>query len=173
MRALLILPALAVCGGLLAEPAAAEDNHFLGQWQWSKERSKLAPNEPAPRDVKANIQTADGGAIRWTADLVDQTGQKHSESFNGKPDGSFYPVQGAGQGVTASFKWNGGALESVFRHTSGGSDSQSCHVEANKDDGVQRHVDGRPWHERELRRRLRAHVAPRGSSASCASAGCT
>jgi hypothetical protein len=131
MRALLILPALAVCGGLLAEPAAAEDNHFLGQWQWSKERSKLAPDEPAPRDVKANIQTADGGAIRWTADLVDQTGQKHSESFNGKPDGTFYPVQGAGQGVTASFKWNGGALESVFRHTSGGSDSQSCHVEAN------------------------------------------
>ncbi|HEX9463843.1 MAG TPA: hypothetical protein VGB82_14690 [Alphaproteobacteria bacterium] len=132
MKTLLLWSAVAgLCAGFMANSAVAEDNHFLGQWQWNKARSKLAPDEPAPQDVRANIQNADNGAIRWSAEITDNNGRKHAETFDGKPDGTFYPVQGAGDGVTAAFTWNGGTLQSVFKHPSGGADTQSCHVEAN------------------------------------------
>ena len=132
MKTFLILPAAAGLSlGLLSGAAVAEDNHFLGQWHWSKARSTLIGDEPVPQDVRANIENADNGAIRWTAEVVDHNGNRHSETFSGKPDGNFYPVQGARDGVSAAFTWNGGTLQSVFKHRDGISDTQSCHVDAN------------------------------------------
>jgi predicted heme/steroid binding protein len=131
MKMRIVVPALiGICAGLMAGTALAETNHFLGRWHWNKALSTLAPGEPAPQDVKSSIVSADGGQIKWTADLTDEAGKRHIETFDGKPDGTFFPVVGAGADVTASFSWNNGTLQSVFRSAHGGSDTQTCTVSA-------------------------------------------
>lgn len=130
MKSVLLGSAAAVVFAVLAAaPAGAQENQFLGHWHWNKAKSTLAPGEPAPKDASAVVESADGGTIRWTAVIVDQEGQTHTERFNGKPDGTPYPVQGTNN-VTAAFTWGNGMLQSTFKGKSGGSDAQSCRVEA-------------------------------------------
>lgn len=126
---LMISAAVGICAGATAAPALADENQFLGHWHWNKAKSTLAPGEPTPKDASAVIESADGGAIRWSAVIIDDQGQRHTEMFNGKPDGTDYPVQGA-DNVTAAFTWTNGDLRSVFKGRNGGSDTQSCHVES-------------------------------------------
>lgn len=123
--------AVVVLAGLAAGPAGAQqvENQFLGHWHWNKAKSTLAPGEPAPKDASAVIESADGGTIRWTAVVIDQEGQTRTERFNGKPDGTPYPVQGT-DSVTAAFTWTNGTLQSTFKGGKSGSDTQSCRVEA-------------------------------------------
>jgi hypothetical protein len=127
MKTLLLVPAVL---GLMVGSASAENAHFIGKWHWNRAQSTLAPNEPAPQDVNASIQSADAGHIKWTAEVVDHKGQKHAETFDGKPDGKFYPVAGAGAKVTASFTWINDTLQSVFKEPDGGSDTQTCALSA-------------------------------------------
>lgn len=129
MKTLLLVSAAAGLSVTLASAAIADENQFLGQWHWNKAKSTLAAGEPAPRDASATIESANGGAIRWSAVIVDDDGQTRTQRFDGKPDGTPYPVQGA-DNVTAAFTWTNGDLHSVFKSRDGGSDMQSCHVEA-------------------------------------------
>lgn len=126
---LLISAAVGMCAGLAAPNAFADENQFLGHWHWNKAKSTLASGELAPKDASAVIESADGGAIRWSAVIIDDQGNRHTETFDGKPDGTAYPVQGV-ENVTAAFTWTNGTLQSVFRGRNGGSDTQSCHVES-------------------------------------------
>ena len=128
----LIAPAMAwLCVVLLARAALADDtDHFLGRWHWNKAQSTLAPGDPTPQDVKASIVSADNGHIKWTADVTDNHGKRHIETFDGRPDGTFFPVLGAGRDVTAAFTIVNGALRSIFKGANGASDSQSCRISA-------------------------------------------
>jgi hypothetical protein len=118
--------AAGLCAGMAVGAASAESNRFVGHWHWNAAQSMIPPDEPTPREVTADITSADGARIAWTASLTDHMGQKRVETFEGLPDGSFGPVQGAGDGTTAAFTLANGVLQSTFRHPSGGSDTQSC-----------------------------------------------
>lgn len=118
--------AVGLCAGMAIGAASAETNPLIGRWHWNAARSMIPPNEPTPQEVTAEITSADGVRITWTARLTDHRGQKHVETFDGLSNGSFFPVQGAGEGTTAAFTLADGALQSTFRHTSGGSDTQTC-----------------------------------------------
>ena len=121
-----ITAALGLCAGMAVGTASAASNPFVGHWHWNAAESLVPPDEPTPREVTAEITSADGTRITWTASLIDHMGQKHVETFDGLPNGVFFPVQGAGDGTTAAFTLANGVLQSTFRHPSGGSDTQSC-----------------------------------------------
>jgi len=118
--------AIGLLAGLAVGPAGAESNAFVGRWHWNPAQSMVPPDEPTPQQVTAEITRADGGRITWTANLVDHMGQTRVETFDGLANGSFLPVQGAAAGTTAAFTLANGTLQSTFRHTSGGSDTQTC-----------------------------------------------
>ena len=129
--ALLVSAMVGLCVTLASGAAPADEtNHFLGRWHWNRAKSTLAPGDPTPQDVKASIVSADNGHIKWTADVTDNQGKRHIETFDGKPDGTFFPVVGAGHDVTAAFTIGNGALQSTFKGANGASDSQSCTVSA-------------------------------------------
>jgi len=118
--------AVGLCAGMAVGAASAETNRFIGRWHWNAAQSLVPSDEPTPREVTAEITSADGARITWTASLVNHMGQKRVETFDGLPNGVFFPVQGAGGGTTAAFTLANGVLQSTFRHPSGGSDIQSC-----------------------------------------------
>ena len=100
MKTLLLVPAVL---GLMAMPASAENAHFLGKCSIGTRRSRLwAPNEPAPQEVNASILSADASHYQMDSGSRRPASQKHAETFDGKPDGKFYAVTGAGEKVTAS-----------------------------------------------------------------------
>jgi len=118
--------AAGLCAGMAAGAACAQTNPFVGRWHWNAAQSMVPPDEPTPQQVTTEIASADGGRFSWTASLVDHAGKQRVETFDGPPDGTFLPVRGAGDGTTASFTLANGALQSTFKHPSGGSDTQSC-----------------------------------------------
>jgi len=118
--------AAGLCAGMAVGAASAESNRFVGRWHWNAAQSVIPPDEPTPREVTAEIKSADDGRITWTASLIDHMGQQRVETFDGPPDGSFLAVQGSGDGTTAAFTLADGKLQSTFRHPSGGSDAQTC-----------------------------------------------
>jgi hypothetical protein len=114
--------ALVLVGGM----ARAGSGSFVGGWHWDKAQSSSIPGEPAPRDIVLDITDMSGGALKWTLTEIDPQGGKHTESFDGKSDGTPTPVTGAGGPTTAAFTLAGATLKAVFKSPDGSSDSWSC-----------------------------------------------
>jgi hypothetical protein len=112
--------------GCAALGAQADPAQFVGNWHWNKAESSLIQGEQPAQDILLNITDLSGGTLKWTLNAVDPAGQKHTESFDGKADGTPTAVTGAGDQTTASFTVAGDQLKAVFRSPDGGSDSWSC-----------------------------------------------
>ena len=126
----LTLAAVGLCTVMTSQAALADTNPFLGHWHWNKAQSALAPDEPAPKDVVADVSRADSGDIKWTATMTDHKDQSRTESFSAAPDGTFHEVEGAGKDTMAAFTLNNGQLQSTFKNLTGGTDTQTCSVSA-------------------------------------------
>jgi hypothetical protein len=126
MRVLMLAALSAALAASSGSPADAQTASFIGRWHWDKAQSSSVPGEPAPRDIQLNITALSLGALAWTLNEVDPQGGKHSESFNGKPDGTAFPVVGAGDQTTAAFTLAGNTLKAMFKSQDGATDSWSC-----------------------------------------------
>ena len=116
--------------GLAAFGAHADPSQFVGNWHWNRAESSTVPGEQPAQDIRLNITELSGGKLKWTLNAVDPAGQRHTESFDGKVDGTPTPVAGAGGQTTAAFTIAGDRLSAVFRSPDGGSDSWSCSLAA-------------------------------------------
>jgi hypothetical protein len=111
---------------LAASSAEAQTASFAGKWHWNKAQSSMAPGEPAPRDILLDITDASGGALRWTLTETGPQGGQHSESFDGKSDGTPTTITGAGEQTTAGFTLTGNTLKANFKSPDGATDNWSC-----------------------------------------------
>jgi len=100
-----------LCGAASAADAAKPS--AVGQWRLNIKKSDFG-RTPAPRSILLTVTKGDSSniEIEWTATGVDASGKKISESFQGKTDGVFLPVQGAN--VRAAYMWEGDTLVEQF-----------------------------------------------------------
>ena len=82
-------------------PQALE--RFAGTWKQNIAKSKYDPG-PALKSQTVVIKVSDGGLLA-TADTVSAQDQKGHVEITEKFDGKDYPVKGAAQPTTRSFKW--------------------------------------------------------------------
>jgi hypothetical protein len=110
-----------------ASGAWADDGSFVGRWTLNAAQSKMSPDEPVPKAVMAEVTAADSHHVTWTSRVTDNKGQTHTETFDGVPDGKFYPITGDSKGVTASYTLKGGTIVSVFKgSTAEDTDTVTC-----------------------------------------------
>ena len=64
-------------------------NPWVGTWKLDKTASKL--NE-VPQQEEMQIDAADQRSVKYTVRGTADDGKQYSESYDGKPDGGFYPV---------------------------------------------------------------------------------
>jgi len=64
-------------------------NPWIGTWKLDKTASKLTE---VPQQEEMQIDAADQRSVRYTIRGTGDDGKQYSESYDGKPDGSFYPV---------------------------------------------------------------------------------
>ena len=64
-------------------------NPWLGTWKLDKAASKLTE---VPQQEEMQIDAADQHSVKYTIRGTSDDGKQYSESYDGKPDGGFYPV---------------------------------------------------------------------------------
>lgn len=126
MRCLKQVVLIAGLSGFAVTGAKADSAAFVGQWHWNKAQSTSVPGEPAPKEILLNITELSGGKLKWILNEVDPEGAKHSESFDGRSDGTASAVMGAGAPTTASFTLAGDSFSGVFKSQDGSGDNWSC-----------------------------------------------
>jgi hypothetical protein len=78
-------------------------NPWVGTWKLDKTASKL--NE-VPQQEVMQIDAADHGSIKYTIRGTSDDGKEYSESYDGKPDGGFYPVTVNGKQLgNIAYQW--------------------------------------------------------------------
>jgi len=98
-----------LCG--VAFGADAAKPSAVGKWKLNIKKSDFG-GAPAPKSILLTV-TKDGSSdFEWTVAGVDASGQKISESYKGKADGVFVPIQGAD--VRAAYMWEGDTLVEQF-----------------------------------------------------------
>ncbi|HYM04013.1 MAG TPA: hypothetical protein VET85_13760 [Stellaceae bacterium] len=125
-----LVTALVLVSFGMASAARADSANFVGKWHWSQKESSSVPGEPPPRDVLLTITSADAKRAQWSLAVVDDKGEKHTESFTGAADGKPTPVAGGANGMTAEVKMIGAALDITYKVADGSSDHVSCSVSA-------------------------------------------
>jgi hypothetical protein len=122
------LPLRLAAVGLLAWAGAAwaDDPSFTGRWRWNRAESTVAPGEALPKDIITEIASADRARVRWSVTITDSRDAKHTQSFDGPPDGQPHPVDGSIHGETAAFTLAGNAMKAVFKNPAGESDTVTC-----------------------------------------------
>lgn len=81
-----------VLGCMLAVVACRKqqkENPWVGTWKLDKTASKLTE---VPQQEVMQIDSADQSSIKYTIRGASDDGKQYSESYDGKPDGGFYPV---------------------------------------------------------------------------------
>ena len=64
-------------------------NPWVGTWKLDKTASKLTE---VPQQEEMQIDAADQHSVKYTIRGTSDDGKQYSESYDGKPDGGFYPV---------------------------------------------------------------------------------
>ena len=64
-------------------------NPWVGTWKLDKTASKLTE---VPQQEEMQIDAADQRSVKYTIRGTGDDGKEYSESYDGKPDGGFYPV---------------------------------------------------------------------------------
>jgi hypothetical protein len=64
-------------------------NPWVGSWKLDKTASKLGE---VPQQEVMQIDAADRSSIKYTIRGTSDDGKQYTESYDGKPDGGFYPV---------------------------------------------------------------------------------
>lgn len=64
-------------------------NPWVGTWKLDKAASKLTE---VPQQEEMQIDAADQRSVKYTIRGTGDDGKQYSESYDGKPDGGFYPV---------------------------------------------------------------------------------
>jgi hypothetical protein len=127
IRRSLGLAALGLLGWACAGTAAqADDPSFTGRWRWNRAESTVAPGEALPKDIITDIASATPGRVQWTVTITDIRDAKHTQSFDGPPDGQPHPVDGSIQGETAAFTLKANQMQAVFKNPAGETDTVTC-----------------------------------------------
>jgi hypothetical protein len=66
-----------------------KEDPWVGTWKLDKTASKLTE---VPQQEVMQIDSADQSSIKYTIRGTSDDGKQYSESYDGKPDGGFYPV---------------------------------------------------------------------------------
>ena len=64
-------------------------NPWVGTWKLDKAASRLTE---VPQQEEMQIDAADQRSVKYTIRGTGDDGKQYSESYDGKPDGGFYPV---------------------------------------------------------------------------------
>jgi hypothetical protein len=86
----------------------------------------VAPGEALPKDIITDIAAADRSRVRWTVTITDVRDAKHTQTFDGPPDGQPHPVDGSIQGETAAFTLKANTMQAVFKNPAGETDTVTC-----------------------------------------------
>jgi len=106
--------------------AQADAPGLVGRWHWNPAQSSSTPGEAPPQDVLLVIESASPAHLRWQLTIVDPTGGRHTQSYDGSGDGKPAAVSGAPPGTTGALKVTGNSYEAVYTNADGSSDRSSC-----------------------------------------------
>jgi hypothetical protein len=85
----LIVIALACALFVVACRNQQKTNPWVGTWKLDKAASRLTE---VPQQEEMQIDAADQRSVKYTIRGTGDDGKQYSESYDGKPDGGFYPV---------------------------------------------------------------------------------
>jgi hypothetical protein len=81
--------ALACMLAVVACRKQQKENPWVGTWNLDKTASKLTE---VPQQEMMQIDVADQHSVKYTIRGTSDDGKQYFESYDGKPDGGFYPV---------------------------------------------------------------------------------
>ena len=130
MRGLVIAKTVVgICIALAAGSAWADSSSLLGRWHWNRAQSTMPPGEPVPNDLTVEISRVDSTHVKWSLTVLVAQGRKNVEAFDTPANGEFYPVS---SDTTAAFRLGDGSLQATFKGPSGGTDTLTCTVAADR-----------------------------------------
>jgi len=130
MRGLVIAKTVVgICIALAAGSAWADSSSLLGRWHWNRAQSTMPPGEPVPNDLTVEISRVDSTHVKWSLTVLAAQGRKNVEAFDTPANGEFYPVS---SDTTAAFRLGEGSLQATFKGPSGGTDTLTCTVAADR-----------------------------------------
>ena len=130
MRGLVIAKTVVgICIALAAGSAWADSSSLLGRWHWNRAQSTMPPGEPVPNDLTVEISRVDSTHVKWSLTVLVAQGRKNVEAFDTPANGEFYPVS---SDTTAAFRLGDGSLQATFKGSSGGTDTLTCTVAADR-----------------------------------------
>lgn len=95
----LVLIALLFSGSLALAQAkkAAPADPWVGQWKLETSKSKF--HDPGPKEETLTVDSANNDAVKFSMKGTAADGSAYTEAYDGKPDGTPYPLTRNGQEV--------------------------------------------------------------------------
>lgn len=90
MKRLALLALMMSCMVAFGANRAHAESAWTGTWKLDSGKSKL--HNPAPQQVTLHIEAMDPQTVKFTANGIGPEGKPFKEIFDGKADGSQYPL---------------------------------------------------------------------------------
>lgn len=90
MKRLALFALMMSCLAAFSAKQAQAESAWAGTWKLDSGKSKL--HNPAPRQITLRIEAMDAQSVKFTANGTGPEGKPFNETFNGKADGSQYPL---------------------------------------------------------------------------------